>query len=313
MKAVRYHTYGGPEVLSYEEVAVPEIGKDEVLIKVAASSFNPADAMFRMGIMKEIIPLKLPLIPNTDVSGIIEKKGERVEAFNIADKVYAFLDMTKDGGAAEYVVAKAADVAPAPKKISLQDAAAIPSAATTAWQGLFDHGKLEAGQRLLVVGAAGGVGSFAIQFAKEKGAYVIGSASGKNHSQLKALGADELIDYQSESVTEKVKEKVDLILNLSPLGSEDITELLYLLKEGGTFVSTLHPANEGVAKKLRINASNMAVQRNASVLLQIGELVDAGSVTPFITERVPLSELASVHQKAGRTSGKIVILVDDSL
>ncbi|MBT8342085.1 MAG: NADP-dependent oxidoreductase [Desulfatitalea sp.] len=313
MKAVRYHQYGGPDVLRFEEVPIPEVGPEEVLIKVSATAFNPADAMFRMGLLKDMIPLQLPFTPHADVSGVIEKAGESVKGLKTGDKVFAFLDMTRNGAAAEYVVSKAVDVALAPKNISLQDAGAIPGTATTAWQGIFEHGKLQSGQRLLIVAAAGGVGSFALQFAKWKGAYVIGSDAEETFSKLKELGIDEVINYKTESITDQVTEKVDVILNLSPIDPGDVTKLLPLLKKGGTLVSTLNPADENVAKELGVNAVTMAVQRSAAHLSQIAALVDEGVVKPFISERLPFSNLAAAHEKFGQTHGKVLILVDSSL
>ncbi|MEK5397183.1 NADP-dependent oxidoreductase [Paenibacillus sp. FSL K6-2859] len=311
MKAVRYHQYGAVEVLRYEEAPTPDVSADEVLIKVAATAFNPADAMLRMGVMKDILPLELPFIPNVDVSGVIEKIGESVNGFQFGDKVFAFLDMTKNGAAAEYVVCKANDVALAPKNIDLQDAAALPGGAMTAWQGLFDHGNLQSGQRVLITAAAGGVGSIAVQLAKWKGAYVIGTASEESISALQDLGIDEIINYKNELIEEKLTEKVDLIFNLSPLSSEEVTKLLLLLKDGGTLVSAYNPADEDVAKNLGVHVVRMGVQRNAEQLSQIADIVDQGYVKPFITERLVLKELAAVHEKVGQTRGKILLLVND--
>ncbi|MDH6368861.1 NADPH:quinone reductase-like Zn-dependent oxidoreductase [Paenibacillus sp. PastF-3] len=311
MKAVRYHQYGAVEVLRYEEAPTPDVSADEVLIKVAATAFNPADAMLRMGVMKDILPLELPFIPNVDVSGVIEKIGESVNGFQFGDKVFAFLDMTKNGAAAEYVVCKADDVALAPENIDLQDAAALPGGAMTAWQGLFDHGNLQSGQRVLITAAAGGVGSIAVQLAKWKGAYVIGTASEESISALQDLGIDEIINYKNELIEEKLTEKVDLIFNLSPLSSEEVTKLLLLLKDGGTLVSAYNPADEDVAKNLGVHVVRMGVQRNAKQLSQIADIVDQGHVKPFITERLALKELAAVHEKVGQTRGKILLLVND--
>jgi NADPH:quinone reductase-like Zn-dependent oxidoreductase len=311
MKAVRYHHYGAADVLKYEEAPIPVVQADEVLIKVAATAFNPADAMIRMGALKDFLPLELPFTPNVDVSGVIEKVGETVTGLNVGDKVYAFLDMSRNGAAAEYVVSKAVDVALAPINISLQDAAAIPGGAMTAWQGLFDNGHLQSGQRVLITAAAGGVGSFAVQLAKWSGAYVIGTASENSFSDLQQLDVDEIIDYKNESVEEKVTEKVDLIFNLAPLSSEEVTKLMNILKEGGTLVTALNSADEDVAKELGVQAVRMAVQRNAEQLSQIAKLVDDGHIKPYITERSPLSSLASVHEKMGQMRGKVLLLVED--
>lgn len=310
MKAVRFHQYGGADVLQYEEAPIPTINADEVLIKVAATAFNPADAMIRMGALKDFLTLELPFTPNVDVSGIIEQIGESVTGLNVGDKVFSFLDMTRNGAAAEYVVSKVADVALAPKTIDLTDAAAIPSGAMTAWQGLFDLGKLQAGQRVLITAAAGGVGSFAVQLAKWKGAYVIGTASENSFASLKELGIDQIINYKNEVVEDKITDKVDLIFNLSPLSPEEVTKMMYILKTGGTLVTAVNPADEGVAQELGVHAVRMAVKRNAEQLSQIAGLVDNGAVTPFITERYPLSKLGSVHERMGQMRGKVLLTVE---
>jgi NADPH:quinone reductase-like Zn-dependent oxidoreductase len=163
----------------------------------------------------------------------------------------------------------------------------------------------------LITAAAGGVGSFAVQLAKWKGAYVIGTASEQSFPYLKELGIDEIIDYKNESIEDKVAEKVDVIFNLTPIASEDVTKLLHLLKQGGTLVTSLNPADENLAKELGVNAIRMAVQRNAEQLSQIATIVDAGHVKPFITERVPLRNLAAVHEKVGQTRGKVLIFVNE--
>lgn len=253
------------------------------------------------------MPLELPLIPNYDVSGVIDKVGDSVQQFDVGDQVYAFLDVTKNGAVAEYVVSKAVDVALAPKNISLEDAGVIPSSAVTAWQGLFDHGKLQGGQRILIAGAAGGVGHFATQLAKWKGAYVIGTASERSFSYLKEIGIDEIIDYKNESVAEKIEEKLDLILNLSPLSSEEETKLLPLLKKGGTLVSATNPADEERANELGVQAISMVAKSNAEQLSQIAKLVDDGFVKPWITEVDSLENLKDIHENFKSTNGKILI------
>jgi NADPH:quinone reductase-like Zn-dependent oxidoreductase len=244
---------------------------------------------------------------------VIEKAGAAVNELKAGDKVFAFLDMSKNGGAAEYVAAKAVDISLAPKSIALQDAAAIPSGSTTAWQGLFELGNLQAGQRVLITASAGGVGSMATQLAKWKGAHVIGTASERSFAKLKEFGVDQIINYKTEKIADVVKEKVDLIFNLSPLSAEDVTNLLRLLKKGGTLVSASNPADDGVAKELGVNAVRMAVKRNAKQLSKIADLVDQKFVKPNISERVPLSQLPSVHERVGQTHGKVLIIVNEKV
>ncbi|WP_346861995.1 NADP-dependent oxidoreductase [uncultured Draconibacterium sp.] len=313
MKAIRYHEFGEPDVLQFEDAPIPSLASDEVLIKVAATTFNPADAYIRMGYFKNLLPVEFPFIPGMDVSGVIEKKGDLVKGLKVGDEVFSLLEMNRNGGAAEYVAAKAVNVVIAPQSICLPDAASIPSGGLTAWQGLFEHGDLQQGQRVLITAAAGGVGSIATQLAKWKGAYVIGTSSERSFSKLKELGADQIINYKSEKIPYKLDEKVDLIFNLSPLSSDDVTSLLGLLKEGGTLVSALNPADENKAKEMGVNAIRMGVKRNAGQLSQIAELVNNYDIKPYITERVTLNQLASVHKKAGQTHGKVLILVNDKI
>ncbi|MFD1775569.1 NADP-dependent oxidoreductase [Paenibacillus rhizophilus] len=312
MKAVRIHEYGGTEVIRYEVTPIPEIDQDEVLIKVAATAFNPVDAAIRMGALKNIFPHRMPYIPNVEASGVIESIGGAVTNFKPGDPVFVFLDMTKDGAAAEYVVTKTENAALAPKSIDLQDAGAIPVGALTAWQGLFDHGKLQEGQRVLITAAAGGVGSYAVQLAKWKGAHVIGTASEASFPLLQGLGIDQIIDYKHEAVEEKVSDKLDLILNLAPEGPAELNKWLPLLKEGGIFVSTTSPADAELANRSGVQTIRMYVGRNAGQLSQIAALVDEGRIKPVITERVKLDDLALIHNKsqAGKIRGKVLINLD---
>lgn len=313
MQAICYRNYGGPDVLIKAEVEIPEIDVDEVLIKVAATALNPIDVALRSGLLKEIIPLSFPFIPNCDVSGVVEKVGTSVSTLKKGDKVFASLDFMRNGGAAEYVVSKANVIALAPKNISLQDLASIPSGALTAWQGLFNHGQIKSGHRVLITAAAGGVGSLAVQLAKWKNAYVVGTASEASFTSLKELGIDEIIDYKNEKVEERITEKFDVIFNLSPLNTDEVNNLLYLLKEGGTLVSASNPADQNTAKKLNVKAIRMAVQRDSRQLSQIAELVDSGDIKPYITERLTLDNIKYAHENVGNTRGKVLILVNENL
>lgn len=310
MQAAVFNQHGGPEVIQLSEVSIPEVGPDEVLIKVAATSYNPLDSAIRQG---NIISPEFPFIPHSDVAGVIEKTGESVESLAVGQKVFSYLDTSRDGAAAEYVVSKAKNIVSAPTNIPLQDAGSIPLAALTAWQALFQIGKLEKGQRVLITAAPGGVGSFAVQLAKWKGAYVIGSASENSFQKLKELGIDEIIDYKNEPVPEALNEKVDLIFNVSPAKSDEVNTWLPLLNKGGMLVSALSPASKELAEQLGVNTKRMAVRSNADDLTQIARLVDEGAVVPFITEKFPLSEVRTVHELAGKTRGKVLIEVDSSI
>jgi NADPH:quinone reductase-like Zn-dependent oxidoreductase len=311
MKAIRIHQFGGIEELRYESSSIPAPAEDEILIKVAATAYNPVDATIRMGYLQSIFPHALPYIPNLEVAGIIERVGETVTEFQSGDKVYAFLDMSKDGAAAEYVVTKAQYAALAPVSLELSDAAALPVGALTAWQGLFDHGNLQKGGRVLIAGAAGGVGSYAVQLAKHHGAYVIGTSSSGSVPMLQELGIDEIIDYTHESVTGKLDAKVDLILNLSPESTEEINKWLSLLNEGGSLISTVNAADEEMAAHLGVNTQRIGARQDGAQLAQIAALVDAGKLKPWITARLPLAELASAHamSQAGKIRGKVLIQI----
>lgn len=311
MKAARIHSYGSPEVIKYEEAPVPEITSNEVLIKVRATSYNPLDTFLRSGFYKEIIPVTLPFTLSSDVSGIVEKAGKDVTNLKQGDEVFAFLNFAKNGAAAEYVAAEASDVAIAPKSIDLSSAAAVPLTALTAWQGLFEHAKLKEGDRVLINAAAGGVGVFAVQFAKLKGSYVIGTASDESAPLLKDLGIDEIINYKEQNVIEALKEKVDVVFNLVQGSVEQANSLLSLIKEGGVIISALTPPEEDLAKERGIRSVRMVVARNANQLSQIASLIDEGKVKVVITAALQLEEIAKAHEiyDAGKTRGKILITV----
>src|SRR5882672_3745318 len=210
MKTIRIHQYGGPEVLKLEDVQRPTPGPGELLIKVQAASVNPFDWKVRAGYMKDFVPLNFPATLGWDVSGIVEAVGSAVRRFKHGDEVYARLEA--GGGYAEYVVAKESIVASKPKTIDHVHAAAVPVAGVTAWQALFEAAELRAGQTVLIHGASGGVGNFAVQFAKLKGARVIGTASENNQSLLRELGVDQVIDYRKTRFEDVVRD-VDVVLD----------------------------------------------------------------------------------------------------
>lgn len=312
MHAIRVHAYGNSEKMHYENVLMPKIEADEVLIKVSATAFNPLDHLIRMGVVQEAFPHKLPYIPNVEVSGTIAQVGASVKQFKAGEPVFAFLNIISNGAAAEYVATKAEYVSSAPKKINLAESAAIPVGALTAWQALFDHGKLKSGQRILIAGAAGGVGTFAVQLAKWKGAHVIGTASQSSFEMLQSLGIDEIIDYNEELVEDRIEEKtLDLIFNLSPEGTTEVSNWLHLLREGGTFVSVTSPADEEVAKPLHVKVVNVQVKQSGEQLSEIAALVDEGVLKPVISEKVKLKDLPELHHRAevGTIRRKVLVTV----
>ena len=308
MKAVQFHEVGGPEVLQYVETEQPVPVAGQVRLRVAASAFNAADNGMRAGFLP--IPVVLPHVPGYDVSGTIDAVGEGVEGVAVGDRVIGFLPMERDGGAAEYVIAPADAVVAAPTNISLADAAALPSVALTAWQALFDEGRLEAGQRLLIVGAGGVVGKYAIQLAKRAGVHVVATASPRSIDAVRAAGADEIIDHTDADLLSAVDGQVDVLLNLAPIDPEQFVALVALVRDGGIVVSTTAFMATPGDERRGVRAATVFVRPNRERLAELASLVDDGKLTVEVTRRIPLAELPALHAEAsaGRVPGKVIIL-----
>lgn len=310
MKAVRIHTYGDPEVLIYEEAPLPTIADDDVLIRVHAAAVNPVDWKIRAGHLQDFIPYSLPLILGWDVSGVVEAVGANVTTFKPGDQVYSRPNLERDGAYAEYIAVNASEVAFKPKTLSHNQAAAVPLAGITAWHALFEAAQLSVGQRVLIHAAAGGVGSYAVQFAHWKGAYVIGTASARNREFLLELGADEVIDYQSTRF-EEVIDSVDVVFDT--IGGDVQDRSWQIIKPGGILVSVISPPSEAQASAHQCRSAFVFIQPRADWLAEIGQLIDAGQVKPIIETVLPLSRAAEAHKlsQSGRTRGKIVFQVRD--
>ncbi|HWD87401.1 MAG TPA: NADP-dependent oxidoreductase [Mucilaginibacter sp.] len=308
MKAVRIHEFGGPEVLELEEAPIPQPAEDDALVKVYATSINPVDWKIREGARREKFPVNLPLIPGWDVSGVIEKVGEHVHRFKPGDEVYGRPDPTKNGAYAEYIVVKANQLGFKPKSTDHINAAAVPLAGLTAWQGLFDHGHLEKGQKVLIHAASGGVGTFAVQFAKWKGAYVIGTASEENLSFIKQLGADEPIDYKNESFDDLLSD-IDLVFDT--IGGDTQKRSVKVLKNGGRLITTLKPEFQAEAKEKHIYLGGYTAQSYPDQLEQIAGLIDEGIIQPVVSMVLSLDDARKGQQisEQGHVRGKIVIKV----
>ncbi|MBZ5695174.1 MAG: NADP-dependent oxidoreductase [Acidobacteriia bacterium] len=308
MKAVRIHEYGAPEVLKYEDAPRPEPGPGEVLIRVHAAGVNPVDWKVRAGYAKDRLKYAMPFIPGWDVSGVVESTGSGATRLKKGDEVYSRPDISRDGSYAEYIVVKESEVALKPKSIDHVHAAAIPLAALTAWQALFDAGKLSAGQTVLIHGAAGGVGSFAVQFAKLKGARVIGTASKKNHEFLRSLGADETIDYNTTKFEDVVRD-VDVVLDT--ITGETADRSWQVIKKGGIYVSILMPPSQEKAAAHGVRCAHTFVQPSVEQLNEIAKLVDSGKLKLTIEKVFPLAEARAAQESnaIGHTRGKIVLRV----
>ncbi len=299
---------GGPEVLQYEEIDQPIPGAGQVRLRVAASAFSAADNGMRAGFLP--IPVVLPHIPGYDVSGTIDALGDGVDGFAAGDAVIAFLPMATDGGAAEYVIAPADALVAAPTSVPLADAAALPSVALTARQALFDDGGLEAGRRVLIVGAGGVVGKYAIALAKRAGAYVIATASPRSADAVHAAGANEIIDHTKTDVLDVVTDQVDLLLNLAPIEPDEFTALVRLVRDGGVVVSTTAWMAAPDDAERGVTSVVVFVRSDAEKLAELVSLVDNGALTLEVTRRIPLTELPALHAEAteGPISGKVIVI-----
>jgi NADPH:quinone reductase-like Zn-dependent oxidoreductase len=310
MKAVRFHEYGDPSVLRYEDVEQPLPGTGQVRIRVAATSFNSVDGNIRGGFMQGPIPVVLPHTPGIDVAGTIDALGEGVDGLAVGDDVIGFLPMDGTGAAAQYVLAPADILTPAPKSVPLADAAALPVVGLTAYQALFDHGKLTAGQRVLINGAGGAVGGYAVQLAKNAGAHVIATASPRSSQAVTSAGADEVIDHTTNAVTAAVTEPVDLALNLAPVTPDELAALVTLVRPGGVLVNTTvwMPAPSDQERDVR--GIDLFVRSDAAQLAQLVALTDLGELRVDVTERVPLAELPTLHARAteGAVHGKVIVV-----
>jgi NADPH:quinone reductase-like Zn-dependent oxidoreductase len=307
MKAVCIHSFGGPEVLKVENVERPQPKDDEVLIRVHAASVNPVDYKMRAGQYPPVKEEQLPRVLGRDVAGTIERCGRAVHNFSKGDAVYAMLD-GGSGGYAQYVTVKADACSRKPERLDYPAAAAVPLAGLTAWQGLFDEGNLTAGQRVLIHGGAGGVGHLAIQFAKARGATVCTTVSTQDMDFVRSLGADEVIDYTSERFEEKVHD-VDLVFDLVAGDAQERSWAV--IKDGGTMISTLAKPSESKAREHHARATNYVAHPDGGELTEIGRLIDAGKVKPFVGASYPLDHAAEAQQKLerGHPHGKVVLEV----
>jgi len=306
MKAIRIHQYGGPEVLAQVEMQRPAPGANEVLIKVKAASVNPFDWKVRAGYMKDILPLTFPATLGFDVSGTVEEVGPGAARFKRGDEVYVSLGVGAGGGYAEYVVAKETIVAEKPGTINHVQAASVPVAGLTAWQTLFEVAQLRAGQKVLIHAAAGGVGNFAVQFAKAKGAYVIGTASSKNQGFLGELGVDKAVDYQKTRF-EGVVHDADVVLDT--IGGDTQERSFKALKKGGILVSIVQPPSQELATKYGVRALFYGGHPSSSNLAEIAKLIDSGKVETVVETVLPLAEARRAHElsESGHARGKIVL------
>jgi NADPH:quinone reductase-like Zn-dependent oxidoreductase len=310
MKAIVVHEYGGLEVLKYDDAPRPEPKENEVLIRVKAASVNPVDVAIRKGYLKEFTGNKFPLILGMDASGVVEKVGANVPKFKVGDPVIAFFTLAGQGGYAQFVVATENEIAPKPSAITFEQAAAVPAAGSTAWTALVETGNLKARQTVLIHGGSGGVGHFAIQIAKARGAKVIATASSANQDFLKQLGADVAVDYTKQKF-EDVAKDVDLVLD--SVGDDTLKRSYGVVRKGGMIVSIVDDVDRNELAAHGIRGAAIRTEPNEKTLEELARLIDAKKVAPVVSQVLPLSEVGKAHQQIAtrHTRGKIVLKVAD--
>ena len=310
MKAIIAHQYGGPEILKLEDVPVPTPKEDEMLVKVFAAGVNSFDGTLRAGRYAKPNGTQLPWHPGYDIAGVVEKIGGKVTKFKAGDAVYAFIPFLKGGGYAEYALARESDTALKPATINFVESAGAPSVALTAWQAIVDKAKVQSGQTVLIHGASGGVGLFAIPIAKICAAKVLATASTANQDFLKQLGADVAIDYKTQKF-EDIAKDVDVVID--GVGGETLKRSYPIVKKGGIIVSLSDKVDQAQLDKYGIRGTSIVVQTSGDELGQIGKLIDEKKIKIVVSETFPLAEAGKAQAKAetGHARGKIVLKVRD--
>ena len=310
MKAVVVNEYGGPDVLKYQDAPRPEPKNDEILVRVVAAAVNPVDTYVRQGMFAKRGIDNRPLIIGYDIAGIVEKTGADAKKFKAGDQVYSYLSVMRGGGYAEYAIAKESETALKPKNINFEEAAAVPLAATTAWQALIDQAKIKKGQTVLIHGGSGGVGSFAIPIAKSRDTKVIATASTAHQTSLKQLNVDQPIDYTTTKFEDVVKD-VDVVLNC--VRADALGRSYGVVKKGGTIVSITDEPDQTECGKHEITCSRLGAHPDAKVLEELTKLIEAGKMKPIVSQTFPLAGASKAQEQieTHHTLGKIVLKVSE--
>ncbi len=305
INAIQVHDYGNVDQLKLEQIPQPEPQEGEVLVRVYTAGVNPVDWKLRAGFMKAFWPSTFPYVPGAELAGVVEKVGPGVTLFQPGQEVFG---RSSQGSYAQYSRAPAHALALKPKTLSFEEAASIPVGATTAWQGIYDHGNLQAGQRVLILGGAGGVGVFAVQFARRIGAQVISTASTRNVDFVRSLGAESVIDYTKTRVEEEVHD-VDLVFDT--VGGEALASAWPTLKPGGTLVSIAGQPDEAKARELGVRAVRFSSQVNTELLRTFAQLIDHGQIKVVVGATFPLSEAgkAQALSQGGHGRGRIILQI----
>ncbi|MDQ6624435.1 MAG: NADP-dependent oxidoreductase [Verrucomicrobiota bacterium] len=308
MKAIVVHEYGGPSVAKYEDAPRPEPKPNEALVRVIGSGVNPADPLIVSGKYAREFGTQLPLIPGYDIAGVVEKVGPEVKSLKVGDAVYGYPLM--GGGWAEYAVVTESEAVAKPKSLNFIDAAAVPLAALTAWHALVEVAGLTSGQTVLIHGGSGGVGSFAVQIAKARGARVIATASTANQDLLKRIGADVTIDYTKQKF-EDLAHDVDVVLD--PVGHDTLARSYAVVKKGGIVCTLVSALDHAQLEQRGIRGEEIAVKPDARELNEITKLIDAHKLRPIVSQVLPLREGVKALQQAEthHTRGKVVLKIAD--
>lgn len=310
MKAAQINSYGGPDVLqAIDSAEKPKPGPGEVLIEVHSASANPFDWKVREGYLKEMVPLVFPATLGGDLAGIITEAGEGLDSFKVGDEVYGQANpLSGKGSFAEFTPVKSTSLALKPKTIDFATSAAVPLAGSSAHQAITEHIDLKSGQKILIHGGAGGIGSFAVQIAKHIGAYVAVTAAAEDMELAKSLGADEVIDYKSQDFTSLIKD-YDAVFDT--VGGETAKKSYQVLKSGGVLVSMTESPDDELAKKYGVKAIAQQTKVTTERLTQLAGLVDDGSLKVFVDKIFPLEDAGQAlgYLQAGGHRGKVVIKV----
>ena len=305
IKAIQVHDYGEVDQLKLEEIPQPQPGEGEVLVRVYAAGVNPVDWKLRSGMIKAFVPSTFPYVPGADLAGVVEQVGPGVTAFQPGQAVFG---RGSKGTYAEYALAPATALARKPESMSFEEAATIPVGATTAWQGLFDQGNLQAGQRVLILGGSGGVGIFAVQFARWKGAHVLSTTSTDNVEFVRSLGAEQVIDYTQPNALHSARD-VDLVFDT--VGGAALERALPTLKRGGTLVSIAGRLDEARARELGVRTANFSAQVNSDLLSTFARLIDEGQIKAVVGPTFPLNEADKAQDlsQKGHGRGRIILRI----
>src|ERR1700704_6430782 len=297
MKAVRVLEYGGPLVVN--DVPTPTISRDEILVRVKSTAVNHIDLVKASGTVRQILPIDLPWIPGHEFSGVVEQIGSDVAAYAPGDAVFGTSDM---GAYAEYLAVKPALIVRKPSNLSFEEAASVPVAGQTAWQGLFTQGHLKKGQAILIHGGAGAVGAYAVQLASHVGATVIATASGDDEAYLNSIGASQVINYRKAQFEKVLREKVDVVFDL--IGGDTQKRSFLVLKEGGHLVAATQPVSQEGTARHRVSGEMMRLEPSGDVLGKIARLLEEGTIRPDVAAVYALQDAAQAWKDiAGNLPG----------